>query len=113
MQLSKKVIVAVVVLALIAVIGLVFAGGSKEKASTEPTAAPEAAMTQEPTTAPEDTQEPETADDPSTALKDADQQAQDEAQDTMYEGALAGMTDEEIERQALAEEEQEGSQSND
>lgn len=114
MQPAKKLIVAIVVVVLIAVIGLVYANGNKEKASPEPTAAPVAAVTQEPTTAPVNTQEPEETEDPSTTQNDADKEAQDEsAQEKMYEGALAGMTQEEIAKQALAEEEQEGTQSDD
>lgn len=112
MQTATKVIVAVIVAVLILVIGLIFVGKSKE--STEPgsTGTPDAAMTQEATTEPESTQEPE--DDPSTEPDGASQEAQDDdAQEVMYEGALAGMTEEEIAAQALAEEHEAQGQADD
>ena len=81
MQPGMKAVVAVLVVALIAVIGLIVIsqGNSAQKPAPTVTATPE-------TTA-------ELA------------QGDDAAQDTMYEGALAGLTEEEIAKMALAEEE--------
>lgn len=103
MQTATKVIVAVIVVVLILVIGLIAAGRTKDETEPAVTGTPEAAMTQETTTQPEDGQEPE--ENPSTEPDGASQEAQDDdAQEVMYEGALAGMTEEEIAAQALAEE---------
>lgn len=82
-----KIVVAVVVIALIAVIGLIFV--TKDQGANEPAAA----ATAEPSAEPTATAEPVTTEEP-----------QDEAQGTMYEGALAGLTEEEIAALALAEE---------
>ena len=67
----------------------------------------------EATAMPEATQQPETEhiEDTDTATDSVSNEAQTEdAQDEMYEGALAGMTDEEIAQQALAEEQNHGSE---
>jgi len=81
MQPGMKAVVAVLVVALIAVIGLIVIsqGNSAQKPAPTVTATPEATA--------------ELA------------QGDDAAQDTMYEGALAGLTEEEIAKMALAEEE--------
>ena len=90
MQPKMKIVVAVLVVALIAVIGLIVV--TKNNSASEPapaaTAAPEATM--EP--------EPEATAEPAQGEEDA-------AQGTMYEGALAGLSEEEIAKLALAEEE--------
>ena len=89
------------VVLLIAVVGLIYITGL-EKAEPQPQATVAAT-----TATPEATATPDPTDEPDDADKEA--QAQDAAaQDTMYEGALAGLTDEEIEQQALAEEAMEG-----
>lgn len=102
-QTAKKVIVAVIVIVLILGIGLMTSGRRKDETQPETTAAPEATMTPEATTQPQNTPEPEA--DSSTEPDGASQEAQNEdAQEVMYEGALAGMTEEEIAAQAMAEE---------
>ena len=85
MQPGMKAVVAVLVVALIAVIGLIVIsqGNSAQKPAPTVTATPE--------------QKPEAT----AELAQGD----DAAQDTMYEGALAGLTEEEIAKMALAEEE--------
>ena len=106
MQPIMKVAAVEIVVALIAVIGLILTTG--QKTQPEPQAAVAAA-----TQTPEATGSPEPTENPSEATDDADNEAQadeDAAQDTMYEGALAGMTEEEIEKQALAEEAREGAE---
>ena len=87
MQPGMKAVVAVLVVALIAVIGLIVIsqGNSAQKPAPTVTATPETTAALEPTA--------ELA------------QGDDAAQDTMYEGALAGLTEEEIAKMALAEEE--------
>ena len=95
MQPRMKVAAVLIAVALIAVVGLIYITG-QNKAEPQPQATVAAT-----TATPDPTDEPDDAD------KEA--QAQDAAaQDTMYEGALAGLTDEEIEQQALAEEAMEG-----
>ena len=90
MQLKMKIVVAVPVVALIDVIGLIVV--TKNNSASEP--APAATATPEATIEPE----PEATAEPAQGEEDA-------AQDTMYEGALAGLSEEEIAKLALAEEE--------
>ena len=82
MQPGMKAVVAVLVVALIAVIGLIVIsqGNSAQKPAPTVTATPETTAALE--------QEPEAT----AELAQGD----DAAQDTMYEGALAGLTEEEI-----------------
>lgn len=94
MQKVTKIAIAVVVVALIAVIGLIVI--SSRPAGQMPAAQATAQPTEDSGQANE--AEPEDAD-------QAGEEAQDEAQGTMYEGALAGLTEEEIAALALAEEE--------
>ena len=94
MQKVTKIAIAVVVVALIAVIGLIVISG---RSGEEPVAA-EATAQPTPENGQANEAEPEDAD-------QAGEEAQDEAQGTMYEGALAGLTEEEIAALALAEEE--------
>ena len=84
MQPGMKAVVAVLVVALIAVIGLIVIsqGNSAQKPAPTVTATPE-----------------------TTAALEPAQSGDAAAQDTMYEGALAGLTEEEIAKMALAEEE--------
>lgn len=89
MQPKMKIVVAVLVVALIAVVGLIVV--TKNNSASEP--APAAAATPEATME----LEPEATAEPA--------QGEEAAQDTMYEGALAGLTEEEIAQMALAEEE--------
>ena len=105
-----KIVVAILTVALIAVIGLIVISNNagngipKSEATAAPTA--EAAATPEATQQPEETKAPEATDE---AANEA--QNNEEAQgDDVYEGALAGMTEEEIAKQALAEEENHGSE---
>lgn len=111
MQPITKIAVAILVVALLAVIGLIAISNNAgdEAPTTQETAQPAA----EATAQPEATQEPEDgSEQPET--DGAQQEAlEDEAQDDVYEGALAGMTEEEIARQALAEEEGHGTDTND
>ena len=90
MQPKMKVVGAVLVVALIAGIGLIFV--TKNNSASEP--APAATATPEATVEPE----PEATAEPAQGEEDA-------AQGTMYEGALAGLSEEEIAKLALAEEE--------
>lgn len=111
MQPIVKIVVAVLVVALIAVIGLIAISNNArvETLNVQATDAP----TMEATAMPEATQQPETEhiEDTDTATDSVSNEAQTEdAQDEMYEGALAGMTDEEIAQQALAEEQNHGSE---
>ena len=102
MQPIMKVAAVVIAVALIAVVGLIYLLGQKGEPMPQATAAVA-------TPVPEATEAPENL--PSEATDDADNEAQAEkeaAQDTMYEGALAGLTEEEIAKQALAEEAMEG-----
>ena len=104
-----KIVVAVLIVALIAVIGLIVISNNagselpKNEATAEP--AIEAAAT------PEATQQPEEAKTAEEPVQAANEAQSDKAQDeVVYEGALAGMTEEEIARQALAEEQSHGTE---
>lgn len=106
-----KAVVAILVAALIVVIGLIAISNNagNEIPKVEATTAPaiEATAIPEATQQPEATNEPEATDEPV-------QQAQDgTAQDGMYEGALAGMTEDQIAQLALAEEEGHGTETDD
>ena len=92
MQKAIRIAAVVAAVALIVVIGwIIKLNGSKQVPVQEATAEPTAAAETTPTPEPEQTGEP-------------DHEAQDDAQGTMYEGALAGLTEEEIAALALAEE---------
>lgn len=111
MQPIVKIVVAVLIVALIAVIGLIAisnnAGVETPNENVQTTDVPAT----EATAKPEATQQPETEQSEDTATDGVSNEAQnDEAQDTIYEGALAGMTEEEIAQQAMAEEESHGSE---
>ena len=70
-----------------------------------------AVPTVEATAKPEATQQPEEAKTTEEPVQAADEAQIEEAQDEdVYEGALAGMTEEEIARQALAEEQSHGTE---
>ena len=103
-----KIVVAVLVAALIAVIGLIVISNNagNEIPKAEATAVPAI----EATAKPEATQQPEEVKTTEEPVQAADQAQNDEAQEEMYEGALAGMTEEEIARQALAEEQSHGTE---
>ncbi|MBQ2991385.1 MAG: hypothetical protein IJD60_08870 [Clostridia bacterium] len=111
MNSAIKIVVALLVAALIAVIGMIVitnqdAGEPAAAATTIPaeTIAPEATI--EPEAQPEESDKPEeTADSGETSEST---EAQDEAHENMYEGALAGLTEEEIAEMALAEEQSHG-----
>lgn len=94
MQKVTKIAIAVVVVALIAVIGLIVISSRpvEQTPAVEATAQPAEDSGQANETEPEKPDQ-------------AGEEAQDEAQGTMYEGALAGLTEEEIAALALAEEE--------
>lgn len=98
MQPTIKVVVAIVVVALIAVIGLIWMTNSRDSGAGEPAAAA--------TTAPEETKQLEETAEPEGSASpdpdDADDEAQNEAQGAMYEGALAGLSEEEIAALAIA-----------
>ena len=93
-----KAVVAVLVIALIAVVGLIIA--TRPGDAPQPAATPAATQTPQETATPEPTQLP----DEPQATAGAVDEAQEDAQGTMYEGALAGLTEEEIAALALAEE---------
>lgn len=105
MQPAIKLVVAVLVAALIAVVGVIVMTNGNDAAQSGTPAATATTVQPESSAAPEATQDP--ADEPvntQDSLGSADEEAQDEAQE-MYEGALAGLTEEEIAALALAEEE--------
>jgi len=116
MNSAIKIVVALIVVALIAVIGLIVIANQN---ASEP-AAP-AATTMQTTAAPEVKTElekqPEESEEPDVTAQDSEtsesNEAQDEAQGTMYEGALAGLSEEEIAKMALAEEQSHGSDETD
>ena len=91
----SKIAIAVVAIALVIVIGLIVLNASENKQDIQPTPEPTTQATAEPTQEP--TAEPTEA---------PEETAQDEAQENgeMYEGALAGLTEEEIGKLAMAEE---------
>lgn len=98
MQTGHKIAIAVVAVALIIVIGLIALTATSDKTTKINAAAGSTARA---------TDEP-TAEPTQTPAQDAqpDEEAQDEAQSdaVMYEGALAGLTEEEIGQLAMAEE---------
>ena len=112
-----KIVVALLVIALIAVVGLIMI--TKDQGASETTAAataePTAQATLTATAEPETTETevnneatPQPADagaDSAQADAAANEAQNDDAQGTMYEGALAGLTEEEIAALAMAEEE--------
>ena len=97
MQPKMKIAVAVLAVALVAVIGLIVV--TNRSGANEP--APAATAIPEETAVPEETAEPEQPD----AAAEQAQGEEEAAQETMYEGALAGLSEEEIAKLALAEEE--------
>lgn len=106
-----KIVVALLVAALIAVVGLIIVTSNSDAAKApEATTAPvvtqqleaaksEATQVPAATSEPADTEEAEMS-----ADHDAPAENETEAQGTMYEGALAGLTEEEIAALAMAEE---------
>jgi len=104
-----KIVVAVLVAALIVVIGLIVISNNagNDIPKNEATAAPAI----EATANPEATQQPEEATTTEEPVQAAEEAQSEEAQvEDVYEGALAGMTDEEIAMQALAEEQSHGTE---
>ena len=102
-----KIVVAILVVALIAVIGLIVISNNAGNEIPQQEATAQPAI--EATAAPEATQQLEETKEPEEPVQAADQAQNDEAQDEeVYEGALAGMTEEEIAQQALAEENSHG-----
>ena len=91
----SKIAIVLVAVALVIVIGLIVLNASAKQQNIQPTPEPTVQATAEPTQEP--TAEPTNA---------PEETAQDEAQENgeMYEGALAGLTEEEIGRLAMAEE---------
>ena len=87
----SKIAIAVVAVALVIVIGLIVLSANTEKTEGNTTVQTVAAATEAPTAEP---------------TKAPEEEAQDEAQGEgeMYEGALAGLTEEEIGKLAMAEE---------
>ena len=103
MQPGIKRVVAILTIVLVVVVGLAIVLGLSDKSTGEPVAV---ATTQpEATEAPQQTQAADT--------QEGAQEAQsDEAQGTVYEGALAGLTEEEIGQLAMAEEQSSARQDN-
>lgn len=99
MHKKAEIAIAILAVALALVIGLLIITGNTsedESAAAAPTAQP---------IQPEETAEVQPAQDADAAAETADSMADtDEAQDDMYEGAIAGLTEEEIAALALAEE---------
>lgn len=110
MNSAIKVVVALLVVALIAVIGMIMLTNQQasepkaDAATTQATTVPQ--VTAEPEVKAEESTEPQKTAEQSEA--GTDEQAQDEAQADMYEGALAGLSEEEIAKMALAEEQSHG-----
>ncbi|MBQ7784946.1 MAG: hypothetical protein IJ381_02185 [Clostridia bacterium] len=102
-----KVVVALLVAALIAVIGMIMltnqdAGEPEAEAATTPVTTNAPSVNTQAEVQPEESTKPEeTAQESETSVSE---EAQEEAQGTMYEGALAGLSEDEIARMALAEE---------
>lgn len=94
MQQGTKIAVVVLAIALVAVIGLICL--TKGSGTAQPIA--EATPTAEQTSMPEGTPQPGESAQPAEGEEVT-------PQETMYEGALAGLTEEEIGKLALAEEE--------
>ena len=111
---AVKIVVALLVVALIAVIGLIYltmdpgageptaAVTAQPTADVAPTATEETGTTGDENT--ENTPQPDVTEDPAQT-DEAAKEAQNNAQGTMYEGALAGLSEEEIAALAMAEEE--------
>jgi hypothetical protein len=98
-----KIVVAILAAALIAVIGLIVINNNAGNEIPENQATAKPAV--EAAAKPEATQQPEEKDEPEATDEAANEAQNDEAQEeVVYEGALAGMTEEEIAQQALAEE---------
>ena len=111
MNSAIKIVVALLVAALIAVVGLIVltnnSGAKAPEATTTPevTEQPTPAATSEATEVPAATSEPaDTEEAKPSADNEAPAQTEADAQGTMYEGALAGLTEEEIAALAMAEE---------
>ncbi|MDO5379116.1 MAG: hypothetical protein Q4G52_12360 [Clostridia bacterium] len=118
MHSKGKIVIAVIAVVLIVLIGWTVMKKDKADVSPQATAEPEAMATSAPDSTPPP--EPETAAQPQTtegapeAASDsippsepettAEPQATEEAPEDMYEGALAGLTQEQIAEMALAEE---------
>ena len=109
MQPIVKIVVAILVVALLAVIGLIAISNNAGDKTPEITAT--AAPAVEATAMPEATQQSGENEDSEATAQAANQAQSEEAQDeVVYEGALAGMTEEEIAQQALAEEQNHGTE---
>ena len=104
-----KIAAAILAVALLAVIGLIVIGNNAGNGIPENETTAQPAITAAAT--PEATQQPEEAKTPEEPAQASGEAQHDDAQgDTVYEGALAGMTDEEIAKQALAEEQSHGAE---
>ena len=99
MQNRTKIFLAVAIAALIVVIGIIVLGGHQPEVAPEATAAPEVTQVPEATPAPEAAQEPE-------PTQGSEEQTPEEEipESELYEGVLAGLTEEEIGALAMAEE---------
>lgn len=113
MNSAIKIVVALLVAALIAVVGLIVLTNNSDAKAPEATTAPEVtvqptqAAVSEATEVPAATSEPadtEEAEQSADNEAPAETETETEAQGTMYEGALAGLTEEEIAALAMAEE---------
>ena len=100
MHKGMKIAIAAVMAALILVIGLIILTGGNE--AEKPAAANEPTVTGAPQTEADAAAQTGAQDDPQAA--GAKQAQSNDAQDDLYEGALAGLTEDEIAALALAEE---------
>ena len=100
MQNAMKTVIVVVLAALIVVIGLIVLTNTRGQVPEAPTAteAPEA------TTVPESTEAPQDGDEAPQTPDGETPQGSAASSDDLYEGALAGLTEEEIGALAMAEE---------
>ncbi len=106
MQPGIKIVVAILVVALIAVIGLIVMTKGTETGAGEPAAVATTTPAEEPAETSKIEEQKETENQETVPEQDAQQAPADseQAQETMYEGALAGMTEEEIAKMAIEEE---------
>ena len=100
MQNTMKTVIAVVLAALIVVIGLIVLTNTRGQAPEAPVATEAPAATQ----APEATEAPQDSEEAPATPEDESPEEADASTEDLYEGALAGLTEEEIGELAMAEE---------
>lgn len=94
-----KFVIAALIAAFVVVLGLIFVINFMPSAPAAPAVVATAEPTAAPTEAPKETEAPETTEEPQ-----AEEEPQISADEEIYEGALAGLTEEEIGAMAMSEE---------